>query len=568
LPSARPLLQALTDDHGSLWLRIFDGVVQHAETLKSSSTADVLIAFTRIAKVAVYSGSLPLFHTAETFSFNPHAMASESARILHFFNTILLAMPLTSIMYVEDQSTDGIQLQMVDEEDDDELLHSFSMGGAKRMELFVRLTQKRLLKAERQQLLHMQDAQDDVRLLLTAVTDVKLVANMFSLVDEIPPREQADIVFMDVDTPESKRSRSEERAPTETSTISCVCHLCVLYTRVLMSFPVHMAGRARVVSNDSASAKWHNSIMTSLAFGNPSRSLVSRLWRWIKLYGSLDAITHGVTPQELNPAILAIYGEHENLIASSTWSSKFFTGASRIVACVLYIFFVTLSHSLLAVDDEEFYNGKPLSLDETKEVVEFVKVLLYRMYWVKPVLYPRLTEQTTSALPWSPSSPQNSSVAVFDVHFLLAATRLFNQLAERNTRRTYLPAENWLWPSISTRDLEVATDTDVVEDAYGGGNVSFSFKDPRVQTILSSLPQVIPFRQRAAVFQQLLQHDREANFDSVHRFSASVIQVRRDQIYADAYNAINRVGKNLKHRLQVRVPCCHSLLRIGSLTEP
>src|SRR3546814_6455005 len=52
------------------------------------------------------------------------------------------------------------------------------------------------------------------------------------------------------------------------------------------------------------------------------------------------------------------------------------------------------------------------------------------------------------------------SIPLFDAQFLLAATRLFNQLAERNDRREFLELDEWLWPGIQERDLELTTSLD------------------------------------------------------------------------------------------------------------
>src|SRR3546814_13997189 len=79
------------------------------------------------------------------------------------------------------------------------------------------------------------------------------------------------------------------------------------------------------------------------------------------------------------------------------------------------------------------------------------------------------------------------SIPLFDAQFLLAATRLFNQLAERNDRREFLELDEWLWPGIQERDLELTTSLDDLTFSSDDSDDVFNFRDPRIRWIVNSL---------------------------------------------------------------------------------
>ena len=57
---------------------------------------------------------------------------------------------------------------------------------------------------------------------------------------------------------------------------------------------------------------------------------------------------------------------------------------------------------------------------------------------------------------WTEPAATQPPCSLAKVQLLLALTRLFNQLYDRNTRRAFAPSEHWHWPSVAVREIEQA----------------------------------------------------------------------------------------------------------------
>jgi hypothetical protein len=118
--------------------------------------------------------------------------------------------------------------------------------------------------------------------------------------------------------------------------------------------------------------------------------------------------------------------------------------------------------------------------------------------------------------------------SLFNLQLLLAATKLFNHLCERNERRRFLAEPDYQWQNISPSDITVVGEGDAVEVSssfpdfiqylgclYNFFNYflqqvpgpedssldGFRFPNPNTKFVLTTIPQVVSFRKRVEIFQ-------------------------------------------------------------------
>jgi len=186
----------------------------------------------------------------------------------------------------------------------------------------------------------------------------------------------------------------------------------------------------------------------------------------------------------------------------------------------LYVFCIVMSHQLIAVDDEEFFEEqKVMQLDDIKLLIEVLKKFLHRMYLVTPIF----------------DKNDNSKLKLMQANLLEAMTTLFNALYSRHERRSFLSEEAWKWNNLSTHDFAIIEDSVSSDDSMIS---SHQFRNPNVTLILKDLPQVIPFTQRISILHDLLAEDKRkfgSQFDGFFH-NGTRISVRRDNIVHDTYN--------------------------------
>jgi len=275
----------------------------------------------------------------------------------------------------------------------------------------------------------------------------------------------------------------------------------------------------------------------------------------------------------------------------------------------LYLFCSVLNQLLLAVDDEELLQQeRVMSVTELKLLMGFLKKWLFKMYWLEPLfdMNTSFADIPELVVP-SHSSPASGSAAVvmestatplaadswnsghyslfLKLHCQMAATRLFNHLCVRNERRNFLlQAEDWQWSALSTFDLALDDPNapssgnagSASSSASGAGGSSSSsipasvanveeitVKNVKVKSVLTFIPQVIPFKQRVSVLQALLETDRRNYNSTASRFTnnnqfmgfgggpMTRIRVHRDQIVQDSFRELSALGHRMKGLIQV-----------------
>ena len=90
---------------------------------------------------------------------------------------------------------------------------------------------------------------------------------------------------------------------------------------------------------------------------------------------------------------------------------------------------------------------------------------------------------------WTEPAATQPPCSLAKVQLLLALTRLFNQLYDRNTRRAFAPSEHWHWPSVAVREIEQA-DVQKRNDGDGQAAVITFVGTDRLALVLTCIPQV------------------------------------------------------------------------------
>lgn len=267
--------------------------------------------------------------------------------------------------------------------------------------------------------------------------------------------------------------------------------LCNLFRRIIT-----FSGGSVLYNTNGAATGVAAQILSSIGFGSRDDPIVRRLWETICKFVDIDRY-----------AADALYALENSQMED-----------------VIYVMFATYSHLLMALDDETFYYKEyPLAVKKSRDIATFLGKLLYRLYW-----------GNDSVL----SKPYN----LRDLCFLITATRLFNQLYDKDCRRSYCAPKSWVWPYTPLRDVVAPT-----ELLYGSHNISF---------VLRMVPQVLPFDQRVALFQQLLEADRMLVSGRDMFVGMTRSTIRREMIYDDSFDLFSglreRSGpEGLKSRMQI-----------------
>lgn len=293
--------------------------------------------------------------------------------------------------------------------------------------------------------------------------------------------------------------------------------LCALYGDLLMHAA---AGQGRPGAGGglkSSGANLLRSILNYLSFGRPA-PIVPRLWRLLWGSDGFDLIAFCESAKEANKQPTS--------------------GAA------LYLFASLTSHMLTLLDDHEFYDLKsPLPREDLMNVVSVLKIWLQR-YWV-----------TTA----QEGKGGGMGVNLPEMQLLQVATRLFNQLHERDARRSFVPSQHWHWEGLHENSplLTIPPETGVL---MGGGEpgeqLAQLLQNQQLVTVLANIPQVTPFPYRVKVFRRLIRAAwAEAQGESVHAWEEGdgliTARIHRDELFDSSFEQLNTYGKKLRQRVRI-----------------
>ena len=318
------------------------------------------------------------------------------------------------------------------------------------------------------------------------------------------------------------------------------------YRKTLMSCPSSVV---LSTAQNTSSAPLSLSLLNTMAFSRPNQSLTKRLWVLLTSTSApfdVALLTEIVTsdihvPTAAGAPLFATgafgsssspLGGYGPLTTRAADHIQLTPAALRegVLSC-LYILCCTMAHQMAATDDEEFFEqGKILPLEDIKSLVKLLKLWLYKLYWTHPLFDGYSDFKDNTAMP-----------SLHDLQIQIAVTRLFNLLYTRNERRPYLSDDAWHFKGIARLDADAVSDVLMANEfnpmsmvGVGDGasssasssssstSSSAAFSSHRssntalhqLRTLLSCIPQVIPFDQRVDVFQALLRMDKERFFSS------------------------------------------------------
>ncbi|KAF0685118.1 Aste57867_22943 [Aphanomyces stellatus] len=161
-----------------------------------------------------------------------------------------------------------------------------------------------------------------------------------------------------------------------------------------------------------------------------------------------------------------------------------------------------------------------------------------------PALVAKLN-QSLHAICWQDAVPPATLAHTAQLTHMI---QVFNQLHLRHARQSLCPQTHWLWPTIALPP-DILQGLDVDEPL----TVKVLFESNarvKLQYILTTIPQVIPFEARVGLFHAFLVADKQS-VPSRHVFSSLVaMRIQRDRIVQDSFKGFSAV-QSLKGRVQI-----------------
>lgn len=258
--------------------------------------------------------------------------------------------------------------------------------------------------------------------------------------------------------------------------------------------------------------------------------MIPRLWfTYLKHCCTLGASTVATSTSTATKAGPIVAGSPDVPVWMLPWS----------VCCPVFSSYLTTAHL-----DDFYVHQRPLA-----------HVELYNPQYPQTSFVVALKTSLWSAL-WSDSSKVGTSpqYASLQADFCQDAGRLFGQLYDRNSRRSFCPVHAFHAENIVSERF-----FDEVAQRLGGQLTSSltSGSVDRGWRVLTIAPALIPFQDRARVFQHVVAMDREHYGDmetamSEFHMGHSFITIHRDAVLEDGFANLNRPGESLKGRVRIQ----------------
>ena len=242
-----------------------------------------------------------------------------------------------------------------------------------------------------------------------------------------------------------------------------------------------------------------------------------------------DDILTFVLLQRSTPLLQGLWALiEENQMLASAETVTFEESASHLWSTL--VFFAKLyRRTLLTMGDDEFFGpSAPLSLDHMKFISSRINLIVFRMFWNPESFADRLA---------------GSNLSIQYIREEL--TNFIRQIHRRDSRRQFCPANHWLIegdPGL-TRCMLLVPTADDTHPARG--------RVERCQSILHSIPFVIPFNLRVSLFRAFVNHDRGGNDINTWMKPVTRVTIRRGRVFEDGYASINALGPRLKGKVAI-----------------
>ncbi|KAL4436604.1 hypothetical protein ABPG75_003743 [Micractinium tetrahymenae] len=237
----------------------------------------------------------------------------------------------------------------------------------------------------------------------------------------------------------------------------------------------------------------------------------------------------------------------------------------------LTLFSLAYSAFIITAGDDELYQAqRPLPLTELHGargggVLALLKLALWHVLWV---------EAAPSPGGWPPEA------AALRAQLKEAAGKFMGQLHDRNCRRAFAPAEAFQADALPAERFQsemsaataagraLAEGAEPGKDGGGPGPAAAG----RAWGLLAHAPYLVPFRERAKLFQSVVAAERARHRDMevMHSLAAEFggapnrfFAVRRTQTLQDAYEQLNHVGEALHGRIRIQFIDAHGLEEAG-----
>ena len=296
-------------------------------------------------------------------------------------------------------------------------------------------------------------------------------------------------------------------------------------------------------------------------------SLIRRLWQFLhKFFGksTLDLLVSVEEKTFLCHVEISNLGTKWNMTPTSLY---------KLMLETIYLLTSIFQYSLSAIDDDELLQEERiLSKDELKSLFLFLRQFMFRFYWIDAICI--IGSQFLF-----PSPSECSLFNLLKHQVLLTSTALFHQLSIRNERRLFLDSLETVQWSVQWTNQEFqlidSSSTFLTSGITGNAsstissqvvayaeeleeeNASFSLRNPLMKTILTFIPQVIPFTQRVQLLHSLIEKDRIQYYDAsgssfLFNQAPEHIEIRRDHLVQDAVDKLYPIGQKMKGRVQIQ----------------
>uniref|UniRef100_A0A6S8NUX6 HECT-type E3 ubiquitin transferase n=1 Tax=Dunaliella tertiolecta TaxID=3047 RepID=A0A6S8NUX6_DUNTE len=204
--------------------------------------------------------------------------------------------------------------------------------------------------------------------------------------------------------------------------------------------------------------------------------------------------------------------------------------------------------------DEMYVQQRPIPIAElysetrpSAGVLALLRSRLWSVLWEEP------------GTPSASSTRQQTDpfAAALKREFSFIGGQLYGDLYDRNCRRRFCPEHVFRAPNLGPDRLD--PDRFVQEAAAPRATGRFKKEDTRAWQVLQHAPALVPFEDRARLFQtkvaetRSVHHEMElAQMDSMGIFQPRFVHIRRQNLLYDGYDSLHKLGDGLKGRVRVQ----------------
>ncbi|OLL25278.1 putative E3 ubiquitin protein ligase [Neolecta irregularis DAH-3] len=226
------------------------------------------------------------------------------------------------------------------------------------------------------------------------------------------------------------------------------------------------------------------------------------------------------------------------------------------------------SRILITMVDDEFFDSSrnPLTLDEIKEITDFLKPLSF-IFWYTEANSTEGRVLGGSAVTFGQARMLTTRL-IQQIHAREYVPQSPSFLSQTSSRRRFLPPDHWL---LIGHDLRGFLDAVILEYRRTAleqtDEMATEYKTeiitPRLN-ILRNIPFLVPFDTRIEVLQTFISLDKERLHITAFQFDARQgATVRRNHLFEDAFDQLNSIGSGLKSRLSIEFIDEHGIKEMG-----